>query len=206
MILFVGLGNPGPSHAGNRHNIGFMAVDEIVRRHGFSGWRERFHGAVSEGRLGAEKVLALKPMTFMNLSGQAVGEAMRFYKLHPRDVFVFHDELDLEPGRMRVKTGGGAAGHNGLRSIASHIGPDFHRVRLGIGHPGDKRAVHSYVLKDFAKADADWLEPLIAAVADNAALLADGEASRFANKVHLALHPPSASPGGGRRALSGDKD
>lgn len=196
MILFVGLGNPGPAYAGNRHNIGFMAVDEIARRHGFTPWRSRFQGLAAEGRLGADKVLALKPQTYMNRSGQAVGEAMRFYKLAPDAVIVFHDELDLAPGRMRVKTGGGVAGHNGLRSIAAHIGPDFRRVRLGIGHPGDKRLVHSWVLKDFAKAEADWVAPLIDAVAEHAGLLADGQASSFANKVHLAVNPPDAAPSG----------
>lgn len=188
MIIFVGLGNPGPKYAGHRHNIGFMAVDEIVRRHGFSQPRARFQGEVSEGRLGGEKVLVLKPMTFMNESGRSVGEVVNFYKLSAQDVVVFHDELDLEPGKMRVKTGGGTAGHNGLRSIDRFIGSGFRRVRLGIGHPG-KDKVLSFVLKDFAKSDAQWLDPLIDAIADNAEYLARGEDPTFANKVHLALNP-----------------
>jgi PTH1 family peptidyl-tRNA hydrolase len=190
MLLFVGLGNPGPGHANNRHNIGFMAVDEIVRRHSFGSWRNRFQGEVSEGFLGAEKVLVLKPMTFMNDSGRSVGEAVRFFKLDPEDVVVFHDELDLAPGKMRVKEGGGHAGHNGLRSIDAHIGRDFRRVRLGIGHPGNKNQVHNYVLKDFAKSEEGWLHPLIDAVAEASPLLARGDDSGFATKVALILQPP----------------
>ena len=191
MKLFVGLGNPGPKHAGNRHNIGFMAVDAIIRRHSLPAPRRRFQGEVSEGRLGGEKVLLLKPHTYMNESGRSVGEAANFYKIEPDDIVVFHDELDLDPGKMRVKTGGGTAGHNGLKSIGRFIGPDFHRVRLGIGHPGRDRVL-SYVLKDFAKADADWLDPLIDAIADHAPLLADGQDATFANKVHLAINPEKA--------------
>ena len=160
MQLFVGLGNPGASYAGNRHNIGFMAVDRIASDHGFGPWRGKFQGSLAEGRLGSERVILLKPETFMNRSGASVGEAMRFFKLEPADVTVFHDELDLAPGKLRVKQGGGHAGHNGLRSIHSVIGPDYARVRLGIGHPGHKDAVSGYVLHDFAKADADWLEDL----------------------------------------------
>ena len=194
MILFVGLGNPGSKYAGNRHNIGFMAVDEIIRRHNLPVPRRRFQGEVSEGRLGGEKVLLLKPTTFMNESGRAVAEAASFYKIEPQNIIVFHDELDLDPGRMRVKTGGGTAGHNGLKSIGNHVGQGFRRVRLGIGHPGRDRVL-SYVLKDFAKADNDWLEPLIDAVADHAPLLADGQDATFANKVHLAINPEkSAKP------------
>jgi len=156
--LFVGLGNPGAKYAHNRHNVGFMALEQIAADHGFSPWRGKFQGAFSEGRLGREKVILLKPETFMNLSGQSVGEAMRFYKLEPEDVTVFHDELDLAPRKIRVKQGGGHAGHNGLRSIHQHIGPDYWRVRIGIGHPGHKDRVSGYVLHDFAKADADWLD------------------------------------------------
>ena len=155
MQIFVGLGNPGGQYAGNRHNIGFMAVDRIAEAHGFGPWKSRFQGRVAEGRLGGDKLLLLKPDTFMNRSGQAVGEAMRFYKLAAEDVTVFHDELDLAPGKCRVKTGGGHAGHNGLRSIHGHIGEAYHRVRLGIGHPGRKELVSGYVLHDFAKADGD---------------------------------------------------
>ena len=162
MKLFVGLGNPEPGYARNRHNIGFMAADAIAAAHGFGPWRAKFHGQIAEGRLGPEKVLLLKPGTYMNLSGDAVRAALQFYKLEPGDVVVFHDELDLAPGRVRVKTGGGTAGHNGIRSIAAHIGPDFTRVRLGIGHPGDKRLVSNYVLGDFAKADAEWVDDLLA--------------------------------------------
>ena len=189
MHLLVGLGNPGPKYAGNRHNIGFMAVDETVRRHGFSPWRKRFQSEVSEGSFGGEKVLVLKPMTYMNESGRAVGEAMRFYDIDPAQVIVLYDELDLEPGKVRVKFGGGAAGHNGIRSMIAHCGPHFQRVRLGIGHPGDKALVHPHVLSDFAKADKAWLEPLIEAVAENIPLLVKGEDGSFQNKVHLALNP-----------------
>ena len=187
MKLFVGLGNPGRKYEANRHNIGFIAVDRIAADHGFAPWRARFQGEVSEGRLGSGKLVLLKPHTFMNLSGQSVGEAMRFYKLTPDDITVFHDELDLAPGKLRVKTGGGMAGHNGLRSIANHIGPDFVRVRVGVGHPGAREQVHGHVLRDFAKADAAWLEPMIEAIAGNAALLARGDGAGFMNKIALAL-------------------
>ena len=189
MMMLVGLGNPGEKYAGNRHNIGFMAVDEIARRHEFAGPRFKFQGEIWEGRLGTEKVLIVKPLTFMNDSGRAVGEAMRFYKIEPEDVIVFHDELDLEPGKMRVKLGGGTAGHNGLKSIGSHVGPYFVRVRLGIGHPGQKHLVMPFVLKDFSKADHEWLDPLIDAMAEHADLLVDEDISRFANKVHLTRFP-----------------
>ena len=194
MQLLVGLGNPGPKYAGNRHNIGFMAVDEIVRRHGFSAWRKRFQGEVSEGSFGADKVLVLKPMTYMNESGRSVGEAMRFYGIDPADVIVFYDELDLEPGKLRVKLGGGAAGHNGIRSMIAHVGPHFQRVRLGIGHPGDRNMVQPHVLSDFAKTDKAWLEPLLDAIAQHAPLLVRGEEASFQNKVHLALNPAPEKP------------
>lgn len=195
MILLVGLGNPGPKYAQNRHNIGFMAVDAIVRRHSFSPERTRFQGLVSEGTLAGEKVLALKPMTYMNESGRSVGEAMRFFKLEPEHVVVFHDELDLAPGKLRIKTGGGHGGHNGLRSIDAHIGPNYRRIRLGIGHPGDKERVLGHVLGDFAKADMKWLEPFLDAIASEAPLLAEGRFNSFANRVHLLLNPePEKKP------------
>jgi PTH1 family peptidyl-tRNA hydrolase len=190
MQLWVGLGNPGAKYAGNRHNIGWMAVERIAGDHGFGPWRAKFQGALSEGRLGSDKVLLLKPETFMNLSGQSVGAAMRFFKLTPGDVTVFHDELDLAPGKVRVKTGGGHAGHNGLRSIHEHIGPDYARVRLGIGHPGHKDRVSAYVLSDFAKADADWLDDVLRGVADGAAALAAGDSGRFLNAVAQRTAPP----------------
>lgn len=193
MQLFVGLGNPGPKYAQNRHNIGFMALDQIASNHGFCPWKTKFQGQISEGRLGSGKVLLLKPETFMNLSGQSVGEAMRFYKLTPADVTVFHDELDLAPGKCRVKQGGGHAGHNGLRSIHQHIGPDYARVRLGIGHPGRKEMVAQYVLHDFAKSDADWLDDLLRGIGDGAPYLADGAADKFMNAVaqHRAPERPA---------------
>ena len=186
MLLFVGLGNPGAKYAGNRHNVGFMAVDAIARRHGFPPWRRRFQGVASEGSLG-ERVLLLLPGTYMNESGRAVAEAAHFYKLDLKDIVVFHDEIDLPPAKVRVKAGGGIAGHNGLRSISSHIGNDYRRVRIGVGHPGVKDLVHAYVLNDFAKAERPWVETLCDVMADNAALLAKGTDSTFQNKVHLAM-------------------
>ncbi len=195
MKLFVGLGNPGAKYAGHRHNIGFMAVDRIAADHGFAPWRSRFSGALSEGRLGSEKVVLLKPQTFMNLSGQSVGEAMRFFKLVPADVIVFHDELDLAPGKVRVKQGGGHAGHNGLRSLHQHLGDGYGRVRLGIGHPGHKDLVSGYVLHDFAKADQDWLDDVLRGVSDGAPALAEGDAAGFQNKVALRVSPPRSSGG-----------
>jgi peptidyl-tRNA hydrolase, PTH1 family len=174
MRLFVGLGNPGAKYAGNRHNIGFMAVDRIAADHGFSAWRRAFKGLVAEGRLGSVRVILLKPETFMNLSGESVRAAADFYKLGPEAVTVFHDELDLAPGKCRVKQGGGHAGHNGLRSIHAHLGMEYGRVRLGIGHPGHKDAVAGYVLHDFAKADADWLDDLMRGISDGAEALAEG--------------------------------
>jgi peptidyl-tRNA hydrolase, PTH1 family len=187
MRLFVGLGNPGPKFARNRHNVGFMAVDEIARRHGFAPWRRRFQGETSEGTLGTERVILLKPMTYMNESGRRVQEAASFFKIAPGDVTVFHDELELPPGKVRVKIGGGIAGHNGLRSISAHIGNEYRRVRLGIGHPGVKELVHGHVLSDFAKADNDWVATLCDAVAEHAALVAKGTDATFANRVHLAM-------------------
>jgi peptidyl-tRNA hydrolase, PTH1 family len=187
MRLLVGLGNPGAKYAHNRHNIGFMAVDEIARRHGFAPWRRRFQGETSEGKLDHGRVVLLRPMTFMNESGRAVQEAANFFKLGAGEIIVFQDELELPPAKVRVKVGGGIAGHNGLRSISSHIGNDYRRVRLGIGHPGVKELVHSYVLSDFAKDERPWVEALCAAIADSAALLADGKDSTFQNKVHLAM-------------------
>lgn len=189
MKLFVGLGNPGAKYAGNRHNIGFMALDRIAADHGFGPWKSRFQGELAEGRLGTEKVLLLKPMTFMNLSGQSVGEALRFFKLTPADLTVFHDELDLAPGKARAKQGGGHAGHNGLRSIHQHLGDAYGRVRLGIGHPGHKDRVATYVLSDFAKADADWLDDLLRGLSDGAPDLATGDTGRFLNAVALRTAP-----------------
>lgn len=193
MQLFVGLGNPGAKYEKNRHNIGFMALDRIAEDHGFGPWRAKFQGHVSEGVLGGTKVILLKPGTFMNLSGQAVGEAIRFYKLTPGDVTVFHDELDLAPGKLRVKQGGGHAGHNGLRSIHQHIGEAYQRVRLGIGHPGHKDRVAQFVLQDFAKADTDWLDDLLRGISDGAPWLAGGKPDRFLNAVAQRLSPPRPS-------------
>jgi peptidyl-tRNA hydrolase, PTH1 family len=187
MRLFVGLGNPGAKHAHNRHNIGFMAVEEIARRHGFAPWRRRFQGETSEGTLDGERVVLLRPATFMNESGRAVQEAASFFKLGVDEIAVFQDELELPPGKVRVKIGGGIAGHNGLRSISAHLGNEYRRVRLGIGHPGVKELVHGYVLSDFAKSDRPWVETLCEAVADSAGLLVTGRDSTFQNKVHLAM-------------------
>jgi PTH1 family peptidyl-tRNA hydrolase len=190
MRLIVGLGNPGSEYEATRHNVGFMAVEAIARRHGFSPWRRKFQGLLSDGVVGGSKVLALLPQTYMNLSGQSVGEALRFHRLAPEDAVVFHDELDLPPGRVKSKRGGGAGGHNGLRSLDQHIGPEYWRVRLGIGHPGRKELVHGYVLHPFAKADREWLEPLLDAVADCAPALAAGDAARFVSDVSLKTAPP----------------
>jgi PTH1 family peptidyl-tRNA hydrolase len=189
MQLYVGLGNPGAKYAGNRHNIGFMAVDAIAGAHGFGPWRAKFQGQVSEGVLNGEKVILLKPETFMNLSGQSVGEAARFYKIAPEAVTVFHDELDLAPAKLRVKRGGGHAGHNGLRSITAHIGAGFQRVRLGIGHPGHKDRVAGYVLQDFAKADAAWLDDLMRGIAEGAPWLAKDMPERFQTAVAQRMVP-----------------
>src|ERR1700730_4115728 len=187
MLLIVGLGNPGSGYAGNRHNIGFLVVDALAQRHGIGPWRRRFQGVSAEGPLAGERVLLLLPGTYMNESGRAVAEAVNFYKLGVPDIVVVHDEIDLAPGKVRVKTGGGSAGHNGLRSISSHIGNDYRRVRIGVGHPGAKELVHGYVLNDFAKSERDWVEALCGVMADNAGLLARGEDASFQNKVHLAM-------------------
>ncbi len=195
MKLFVGLGNPGAKYAQNRHNILFMDVDRIANDHGFSPWRAKFQGQTSEGRLGSEKVILLKPDTFMNLSGQSVGEAMRFHKLTPQDIVVFHDELDLAPGKCRLKSGGGHAGHNGLRSIHQHIGEAYDRVRLGIGHPGHKDRVAGYVLSDFAKAEQDWLDDMMRGISDGAVALAQGDGPKFLNAIALRVSPPRSGTG-----------
>jgi peptidyl-tRNA hydrolase, PTH1 family len=187
MRLLVGLGNPGTQHVGNRHNVGFMVVQEIARRHGFAPWRRRFQGVATEGSIGPERVLLLLPGTYMNESGRAVGEAAHFYKLALSDIVVVHDEIDLPPMKVRVKAGGGIAGHNGLRSISAHVGNDYRRVRIGVGHPGAKELVYPYVLGDFGKAEREWVDALSGVIADNAALLAKGEDSTFQNKVHLAM-------------------
>ncbi|MFN3721444.1 MAG: aminoacyl-tRNA hydrolase [Paracoccaceae bacterium] len=193
MKLFAGLGNPGAKYAHNRHNIGFMAMDRIAADHGFGPWKAAFKGEVAEGRLGDEKTLLLKPGTFMNLSGQSVQPAMAFYKLGLGDITVFHDELDLAPGKCRIKQGGGHAGHNGLRSISGMVGEGYGRVRLGIGHPGHKDAVAAYVLHDFAKADQDWLDDLLRGLSDGAAHLAAGDGQKFMNAVALRTAPPRSS-------------
>ncbi|MDD9876452.1 MAG: aminoacyl-tRNA hydrolase [Magnetovibrio sp.] len=194
MLLVVGLGNPGADYANNRHNIGFMAVDEIVRRHGFSPFRAKFQGQFSEGKIGAEKVLVLKPTTYMNESGRSVQAAMSFYKVAPEDIIVIHDEIDLAGGKVRVKRGGGHAGHNGLRSIHAHIGDAYGRVRLGVGHPGDKAKVAGHVLKDFAKAERDWVDRMIDGVADNFPLLVRGDDGHFMTKVAESINPPRPKP------------
>ena len=187
MLLIVGLGNPGSKYQYNRHNIGFLAVDAIYRRHSFSPWSKKFKAEIAEGELGGEKVMLIKPQTFMNLSGESVGEAMRFYKLQPSDIVVIYDELDLPPGKARLKTGGGHGGHNGIKSIDAHCGKDYRRLRLGIGHPGAKELVHNHVLGDFAKADNAWLDPLLGTLADHADMLVRNEDSQLMNKVALAL-------------------
>ncbi len=183
MKLFVGLGNPGAQYAFNRHNVGFMAVDVMAAAHGFSPWRKRFQGLTCEGRLGGEQVLLLKPQTFMNESGRSAGEAARFYKVPVGDIVVFHDELDLAPGKVRVKIDGGVAGHNGLKSLTAHLGNDYMRVRIGIGHPGHRERVIGHVMRDFAKADMEWLEPVLDAMSDAAPVLAKGEKDRFQTQV-----------------------
>lgn len=193
MKLIVGLGNPGAKYAQNRHNIGFMAVERIASDHGFGAWKSKFQGQMAEGRLGSTTVMLLKPETFMNLSGQSVGEAMRYLKLTPADVVVFHDEIDLAPGKVRLKSGGGHAGHNGLRSIHAHIGADYDRVRLGVGHPGHKDAVPGYVLRDFPKADADWLDDLLRGIGDGIGHLTDGDGGKFLNAIALRTAPPRSS-------------
>jgi PTH1 family peptidyl-tRNA hydrolase len=190
MKLFVGLGNPGAKYADNRHNIGFMALDRVAQDHGFGPWKRAFQGMISEGRLGGEKVLLLKPETFMNLSGQSVQAAVQFHKIDLADVTVFHDELDLPPAKIKYKMGGGHAGHNGLRSIHAHLGEGYGRIRLGIGHPGHKDRVADYVLHDFAKADQVWIDDLMAGISDGIGELARGDAARFLNAVALRMNPP----------------
>jgi peptidyl-tRNA hydrolase, PTH1 family len=194
MQLIVGLGNPGKEHAANRHNVGFMAIEAIHARHGFPPWRRRFHGDVAEGALAGEKVLLLKPRTYMNESGVSVGEAVHFYKLGPNQILVIHDEVDLAPGKVRMKAGGGSAGHNGLRSVSGAIGDDYRRLRIGVGHPGVKEMVPIHVLHDFAKADKAWLDPLIEAIADNIGLAVAGKDSTFANRLHEATVPKKTKP------------
>ena len=190
MLLLAGLGNPGPRYASHRHNVGFMAVEEIARRYGFAAWRSRFSSRVAEGRVGQERALALLPQTYMNHSGRALGEALRYFKLESGKLFVFYDELDLRPGKLRVKRGGGAGGHNGLRSIDAHIGQDYWRVRIGIGHPGDKDRVTGYVLHDFAKADEVWLAKLLPAVAQELPKPLAGDDGSFMSRVAYLTAPP----------------
>jgi PTH1 family peptidyl-tRNA hydrolase len=187
MLLLVGLGNPGAGYVGNRHNVGFMVVQAIAKRHGIGPWRRRFQGVAAEGPIGSERVQLLLPGTYMNESGRAVAEAAQFYKLELAEIVVIHDEIELPPGKVRVKTGGGSAGHNGLRSITAHVGNDYRRVRIGVGHPGDKDLVHAYVLNDFAKDERPWVEALCDIMADNTELLVKGQDASFQNKVHLAM-------------------
>lgn len=187
MLIIAGLGNPGQKYAANRHNIGFMAVDAIHRKNPFSPWSKKFKGEISEGELAGEKVLLIKPQTFMNLSGESVGEAMRFYKLSPTDIVAIYDELDLAAGKARIKVGGGHGGHNGVKSLDAHCGKDYRRLRLGIGHPGVKELVHNHVLGDFAKADHSWLDPLLDELALNADMFVRGEDSQLMNKLALAV-------------------
>ena len=194
MKLFVGLGNPGKKYTNNRHNIGFMALNQIVSDHSFSPWKNKFQGQIADGKLGDEKVILLKPETFMNLSGQSVSETIKFYKIKIEDIIVFHDELDLAPAKLRVKISGGHAGHNGLRSIHQHIGADYHRVRMGIGHPGHKDRVANYVLSDFAKSDQNWLQDLLFGISDGAIYLANNDAGKFMNAVALRTVPQREKP------------
>jgi len=206
MRILVGLGNPGPRYARNRHNIGFMAVDEIVRRHGFGQWRSRFQARVSEGRIGGDKVLAIQPQTYMNESGRAVGEALRFFKLEPDEVIVLYDEIDLAPAKLRVKLGGGTAGHNGLRSLNAHIGPNFWRIRMGVGHPGRKELVHRHVLSDFSKAEWPDMEKLIDAVAAELPRLLEGDDGGFMSRVAHLTSPPKPKPDPKDAQKDGKKD
>ena len=187
MLVIAGLGNPGARYARNRHNIGFMALEAIARTHQFGPFRSRFSGSAADGVIGGERVMLLAPQTFMNESGRSVGEALRFHKLDLTSLVVIHDELDLPPGKIRVKIGGGNAGHNGLRSISAHVGNDYRRVRLGIGHPGDKALVHNFVLSDFAKSETGWVEAVCRAVAAAAPLLVEGQDASFQNKAHLTV-------------------
>jgi PTH1 family peptidyl-tRNA hydrolase len=187
MLVIAGLGNPGARYARNRHNIGFMALEEIAQAHRFERFRSRFSGLAANGVVGGKRVMLLAPQTFMNESGRSVGEALRFLKLDCASLVVIHDELDLAPGKIRVKVGGGNAGHNGLRSISAHVGNDYRRVRLGIGHPGDKALVHNFVLSDFAKSETGWVDAVCRAVADAIPLLVEDQDARFQNKAHLAV-------------------
>jgi peptidyl-tRNA hydrolase, PTH1 family len=187
MLLLVGLGNPGARYVGNRHNVGFMVVEEIAKRHGIAPWRRRFQGVACEGPVDGQRVLLLLPGTYMNESGRAVAEAAQFYKIPAGDITVFHDEIELPPAKVRVKVGGGIAGHNGLRSISEHVGNDYRRVRIGVGHPGQKDLVEHYVLSDFAKSERGWVEALVGSLADNVGFLVRGEDASFQNKVHLAM-------------------
>ena len=190
MILFIGLGNPGQSYQNHRHNIGFMAANAIAEAFSFGPFKSKFQGQIAEGKIGGEKVLILKPETYMNRSGQSAREAMDFYKLLPSEIFVFYDEIDIFPGKLKVKTSGGAAGHNGIRSLIAHVGEDFHRVRLGVGHPGHRDLVHNFVLSNFSKADAEWVFPVLEAVAKAAPRLIEGDIARFQTDVALELTPP----------------
>ena len=194
MKLFVGLGNPGKKYTNNRHNIGFMALNQIASDHSFSPWKNKFQGQITDGKLGDEKVILLKPETFMNLSGQSVSETIKFYKIKIEDIIVFHDELDLAPAKLRVKISGGHAGHNGLRSIHQHIGADYHRVRMGIGHPGHKDRVANYVLSDFAKNDQNWLQELLFGISDGAIYLVNNDAGKFMNAVAMRTVPQREKP------------
>lgn len=194
MLLIAGLGNPGSEYQNNRHNIGFMAVDAISRSHHFSPWNKKFQALVCEGTIDGEKILLLKPQTYMNLSGQAVGEAMRFYKLQPENLIVIHDELDLVPGKLRIKTGGSSGGHNGIKSIDAHCGNNYRRLRIGIGHPATKDLVTNHVLGNFSKTDQDWLAPLLDAVCDNLALLVQGKDSLFMNRISQKLEGQTKLP------------
>jgi PTH1 family peptidyl-tRNA hydrolase len=194
VFIIAGLGNPGRQYQDNRHNIGFLAVEAIARAHSFSPWSKKFKSEISEGTIGGEKVLLMKPQTFMNLSGDAVGEAMRFYKLSPTDIIIFHDELDLPAAKVRVKVGGGNGGHNGLRSMDAHVGRDYKRVRLGIGHPGVKDMVSGHVLGDFHKVDQEWLAPLLEDIARNVELLFTGDGSQFMNKLAGSPAPKAEKP------------
>jgi PTH1 family peptidyl-tRNA hydrolase len=201
MLLFVGLGNPGSQYVRNRHNIGFMTVDAIAKRHSFPPWRRRFQGVTAEGTIGGKRALLLLPGTFMNESGRAVNEAMNFYKIALGDIIVFQDEIDLPPAKLRVKTGGGNAGHNGLRSISAHVGNEYRRIRIGVGHPGEQARVHNHVLQDFAKSEMPWVDAMCEAIAENAAMLARGEDASFQNKIHLVMDAKGfADKAGGDKA------
>jgi peptidyl-tRNA hydrolase, PTH1 family len=204
MLIVAGLGNPGPKHARQRHNIGFMAVDAIAALHRFGPWRTKFQAQLSEGVIGGQKILLIKPQTFMNRSGDAITGALRFYKREPKDLVVCYDDLDLAPGKLRVKQGGGHGGHNGLRSIDSHIGPNYWRVRMGIGHPGDKAKVHNYVLGDFSKTEETWLVPLLASVAQEFHHIARGDQGSFMSRVAMLVQKELAPPAPKAEAASSD--